>query len=598
MIEDARSLPGDTTISADLVIVGGGAAGIALALNFVNEPFKVVLLESGGLNYERKTQALYRGKNIGLRYEPLDLCRVRMLGGSTDWRGWAGWCKLFSEGDFEQREWVRLSGWPIGRREIDAYYQRALETTTLPLEIEALAAAEASGALPLKAADCENDPVALTTAPRLASRWLQDLKASKSVRVILHANATQIETNSEGKLATRVRFATLQRRISYVSARAFVIATGGIETPRLMLLSDETVSTGLGNAHGWVGRCFMDHPRFAWGQITHAPNPRLLLGYDPTHGVGRRRYGVPLPGQQPLFGNGLSLSQTTQARERLLGSRTWIIPTSSQGERPSGRELRELVLWATRRRLPSDTMLRVRKVAADLPNAAAAVGGHLRSIIGRTGRWHFVTIVEPEPDPESSVVLDSSLDQLGLRRVRLNWKVSPLVETTLRFTQRAIVKELNSIGVTCFVEGPGGPEANQKVEEPRWVWHHMGTTRMSGDPATGVVDSNCRVHGMDNLYIAGSSVFPTCSTDMPTLTLIALAHRLADHIRIKLTNADPIRTLLSPVAAPEFSPSPPDGRTTPAAGRGLSQRDNLPSPARSEHSFVETGHDAPVPNRP
>jgi GMC oxidoreductase len=294
----------------------------------------------------------------------------------------------------------------------------------------------------------------------------------------------------------------------------------------------------------------MDHPRFAWGQITDAPNPRLLLEYDPTHGVGQRRYGVPLPGQQPLLGNGLSLSQNAQAREKLLGSRTWIIPTSSQGERPGGRELRELVLWATRRRLPSDTMLRVRKVAGDLPNAAAAVGGHLRSIAGRTRRWHFVTIVEPEPDPESSVGLDTVRDSLGSRRVRLNWKLSPLVGKTLRFTQQAIVKELGSIGVTCFVEGPGGSEANQKIEEPRWVWHHMGTTRMSDDPARGVVDANCRVHGMDNLYVAGSSIFPTCSTDMPTLTLIALAHRLADHIRIKLTTTEVIRASGSSGAAP------------------------------------------------
>jgi choline dehydrogenase-like flavoprotein len=564
MIEDARSLPEGATINTDLVIVGGGAAGITLALNFINGPLKVVLLESGGLTYERKTQALYRGKNVGLRYEPLDLCRVRMLGGSTDWRGWAGWCKLFSEGDFEHREWVRLSGWPIGRKDVDAYYRRALETTTLPLDIEALAP-EASVGLPLKGEDCENDPVALTTAPQLAGRWQEDLKASNNVRVILHANATQIETNSEGKLATRVRVATLEGRVSDVSARAFVIAAGGIETPRLMLLSDETVTTGLGNAHGWVGRCFMDHPRFAWGQITDVPNSKLLLGYDPTHGVGQRRYGVPLPGQRPLFGNGLSLSQTAQEREKLLGSRTWIIPTSSQGERPGGRELRELVLWATRRRVPSDTMLRVRKVAADLPNAAAAVGGHLRSILGRTRRWHFVTIVEPEPDPESSVALDSSRDPLGLRRVRLNWKVSPLVEKTLRFTQQAIVKDLNSVGLTCFVEGPGGPEANQKIEEPRWVWHHMGTMRMSGDPATGVVDPNCRVHGMDNLYVAGSSVFPTCSTDMPTLTLIALAHRLADHIRVKLTNAVAIRTSLPTITAPELSPSHLDGRTASVA---------------------------------
>jgi len=95
MIEDARSLSSRELIEADILIIGGGAAGISLALNFIGKNLKVVILESGGLTYERQTQALYRGDNVGLRYEPLDLCRVRIFGGSTDKHGWAGWCKNF-----------------------------------------------------------------------------------------------------------------------------------------------------------------------------------------------------------------------------------------------------------------------------------------------------------------------------------------------------------------------------------------------------------------------------------------------------------------------------------------------------------------------
>jgi choline dehydrogenase-like flavoprotein len=277
----------------------------------------------------------------------------------------------------------------------------------------------------------------------------------------------------------------------------------------------------------------MDHPRYAWGQITSIQEPALLLRYNPTHGVGQRRLGVPPPGANPLFGFGIAPSEAAQRREQILGSRTWIVPVSAQGERAGGRELREVVLWATRGRIPSDIVLRGRKILEDIPNAAAAAIAHLRSVAGQTRRWQFLTIVEPEPNPDSRVTLGNDCDQFGLPRVILDWRLTPLVERTLQVAQKLIVNDLRSMGVECFVDGPGGSEANQKFEEPRWVWHHMGTTRMSADPKEGVVDANCKVHGMNNLYIAGSSVFPTSSTDMPTLTLIALAHRLADHLRLQ-----------------------------------------------------------------
>jgi choline dehydrogenase-like flavoprotein len=126
------------------------------------------------------------------------------------------------------------------------------------------------------------------------------------------------------------------------------------------------------------------------------------------------------------------------------------------------------------------------------------------------------------------------MDSLGMPRVQLDWRLTSLAEQSLARTQELVVADLNSIGIQCAQVGPGGMRANQTVDHPRWVWHHMGTTRMSARPQDGVVDADCRVHGMSNLFIAGSSVFPTCSTDMPTLTLIALAHRLADHLKSQL----------------------------------------------------------------
>jgi choline dehydrogenase-like flavoprotein len=535
MIEDAKTLQNNTLIDADILIIGAGAAGISLATNFLDKPVKVVILESGGLTYESATQALCRGENVGLRYEPLDLCRVRIFGGSTDRRGWAGWCKTFSQFDLEKRDWVQHSGWPIGKADLDPYYEKALASVMLPPNLERLGRADANAGdcLPL-GGDCVNDPVALSTAPHLSETFLERIEASANVQVILHANVTQIETDSDGRIAKAVRFATLDGCRHRVSARFTVIASGGIENARLMLLSNQTVASGLGNASGWVGRCFMDHPRYAWGQINSVRNPAILQRYNPTHGVGQRRYGVPPPGAAPLFGAGIALSEAAQKRERTLASRTWILPVAPQGERDGGRELREVVLWATRRRIPSDIVLRGKKIIGDVPNAAAAAIAHLRSIAGRSNHWQFLTILEPEPNPDSRVMLDDRTDALGLPRVKLDWRLTSLAQHTLSVTQQLIVDSLRKTGLNCFVEGSGGPLANQKFDTPRWVWHHMGTTRMSENPSEGVVDADCRVHGMQNLYVAGSSVFPTCANDMPTLTLMALAHRLADHLQAQL----------------------------------------------------------------
>jgi len=535
MLEDARVLPLNDDIEADIAIVGGGAAGISLALNFINDRSRVVLLEGGGLDYEPKVQSLYRGLNVGLRYEPLDLCRVRIFGGSTDKRGWAGWCKTFGSEDFIERDWVSLSGWPITKSDLDPYYKRALQTVTLPEEIEALAALDGrkSDCLSLNGS-CSNDPVPLSTTPHLSEVSIEKLRQSQSVRLILHANIKSIELDEEGRRVTGLQMASLEGRTFKVKAGSIVLAMGGIENARLLLAANQKIKTGIGNTSDWVGRCFMDHPRYAWGQITTAPDPTLLVRYNPTHGVGQRQMGVPPPGASPLFGGGISPTFETQKREKMLGSRTWILPVAPQGERDGGRELRELVLWATRHRVPADVALRTRKVLSDMPNAFAAVIAHLRSIAGFNKRWHFLTILEPEPNPDSRVLIDpSDRDQFGLPRVKLDWRLTPLVEHTLNRTREVIVDNLRTKGIECFVTGPGGPEANQKFNEPRWVWHHMGTTRMSADPRLGVVDADCKVHGMSNLYIAGSSVFPTVSTDMPTLTIIALAHRLADHLKAR-----------------------------------------------------------------
>lgn len=539
MFEDARKLPSGAQLFADVCIIGGGAAGTTIAKEFIGTRQQVLLLESGGLAYDGKVQSLYAGINDGLLYEPLDLCRVRTFGGSTDPRGWGGWCKQLSSLDFERRDWVPLSGWPIAKRDLSQHYRRALATLSLNPETERFAEEDAKrdDVLPVNGSLCCNEPCALSPAPHLGHVSEQPLRAARNVTVLLHANVTEILTDVSARHVTGLKVATLDGRTQIVTASHIVLAAGGIENARLLLLSDRHQNVGLGNGSGFVGRCFMEHPRYSWGRLSGKHIAPLLRRYNPGTAVGERKSAKLKNDLTPIFGASLALTEHAQREHQVLGARTWIVPVSGSGDRDGGREFKELIFWLKKQRVPSDVSRRILEVAHDLPNAASAAAAHLLAKVRAPSHWQFITVLEQEPNPDSRVTLDSSRDVLGLRRVRLEWRVGELTKTTLARAREIFASELQAAGFDCAIEGTNGGSWNQSADAPRWVWHHMGTTRMAADPRDGVVDGDCRVHGMTNLYIAGSSVFPTVGNDMPTLTIVALAHRLADHIKAELTTS-------------------------------------------------------------
>ncbi|MCC7250776.1 GMC family oxidoreductase [Hyphomicrobium sp.] len=532
MIEDARHLSEGSALQCDVCIVGAGAAGLTLASEFAGSPYKVLLLESGGLEYDSTVQQLYKGANVGLLYEPLDLCRVRTFGGSTDPRGWGGWCKPLADIDFEQRDWVPLSGWPIGKRDLAPYYRRAFATLSLNPDTERLADEDSrKDVLPTAGVYCHNEPCPLSPAPHLGYVKREQLRAASNVRVLVHANVTEIETDDLARQVTGLKVATLNGTRFSVSAPYVLLAAGGVENARVLLLSDTVQKNGLGNDSGFVGSCFMEHPRYAWGRLSGEHLAPIIRRYDPGTPVGQRRANADNPDALPLFGASLALTEKAQREHHLLGARSWLVPVSASGEREAGREIKELVFWLKKRRIPSDTSRRILGVLGDLPNAAGAVSAHLLAKLRPARQWQFITVLEQDPDRTSRVSLDTARDALGLRRIKIDWRVSPLVKHTFRKTRELFAGDLRAAGIDVST----ADELNQSEDAPRWVWHHMGTTRMSADPAQGVVDADCRVHGMTNLYVAGSSVFPTVGNDMPTITIVALAHRLADHIKLKLS---------------------------------------------------------------
>lgn len=476
MLHDARSVARDSTLEADVCVIGAGAAGIAIARELSGRPLRVALLESGGLEEDPATQDLYRGRIFGRNYFQLDASRSRRFGGSTNC--WRGMCRPLDPIDFEAREWVPHSGWPFGAQVLRPFYERA--QGFLRLERFAYDGADwSSPDPPLAFAGGDiRSGVFQVAANRLGEVYRQEIERAANVQTFLFANVTAIEADA-GRVA-RVRVACLDGNAFGLKARCFVLATGGIENARLLLVS------GLGNEHDLVGRYFMEHPHVV--AAAYLPSSAdLSLGFYRARAQGR----VQLAGY-------LATTAAAQRRDELLASCAFL---AQDAQLPDF----EVDLASVVREL-------------DRPQASPA----RRAVF-------FMNELEQAPNPASRVRLIEDKDALGMPRVQLEWRLSAIDKRSARRANELLAQALGRAGL-------GRLQILLSDDDEQWPpefgggRHHMGTTRMHEDPRHGVVDAHCRVHGLANLYLAGSSVFPSVGAANPTLTLVALALRLADHL--------------------------------------------------------------------
>ncbi|KAA5608916.1 GMC family oxidoreductase [Rhodovastum atsumiense] len=530
MIIDARTLPLNAIIESDICVIGAGPAGITLAREFEGGPLRVVLLEGGGMDFDQASQSLYQGENIGLCYDALDRTRSRYFGGSSNC--WGGFCRPLDAHDFQVRDWVPNSGWPFGLAELLPYYRRAHALLQIgPFEYDPQTWQDWIGRpdsrfIPFDREQVLNIVSQLSPPTRFGRIYGEAIARSGNVTAFLHANVTAIEAPGNGSQVTGVEVRTLSGAAFRVAARCYVLATGGIETPRLLLASNRHHPAGLGNEHDLVGRYFMDHPRIRNGEIVFS-DPRAFSRIYDVH--------VTYPGGTAARGTKISshfgLSPAIQGRERLGNTRCYVT-SRFVGDHPESYAALKLLYQALNR----GSSLRgrrgevLRAVARNLPRVAVlAVGLKFRPGFLARG-FTLETVVEPSPLPDSRVMLGEGRDRLGVPRVRVDWRLGEMEKRTFRRTQEILGAELERIGAgTVRVAAPR--EGEPWPETLDGCWHHMGTTRMHADPRQGVVDPSCRVHGMENLFIAGSSVFPTGGSDMPTITIVALALRLAEHIK-------------------------------------------------------------------
>jgi len=478
VLTDARDIPDGTEITADVCIVGAGAAGITIARELASSTRRVVVLESGFSDPEASTQALYDGASRGIPYFPLGDAgtRTRQFGGSTN--RWNGECRPLVAIDFETRAWMPGSGWPFDLEHLRPYYERA----QVVCELGPFAYTAEDPAL---AGAVEPTVIQYSAPTRFGLAAHDELTRATNTTVLLGANAVDLVVTESGRAVARLVVATLTGRRFHVRAGTFVLAAGGIENARLLLASDGVARCGIGNAHDLVGRCFMEH-LYLDDAASIAVRPRVAARYTRDRQVGAQRVR-----------DAWTLSVATQRDEQLPGV-TFVVGASPPRAGWMGKARR--ALRRARTALGAETVLRVKHVQEQVPNL------------------------------ESRVVLSTERDRLGSRRADLDWRVSSIDRQTATTSYAILDRALRTAGVgrvldSRLVDGSDWPA------DLRGARHHMGTTRMDTDPTRGVVDADGRVHGVSNLYVAGSSVFPTSGSANPTLTIVALALRLADHLR-------------------------------------------------------------------
>jgi choline dehydrogenase-like flavoprotein len=534
VLSDARSVPADTVVRGDVCIIGAGPAGISMARAMRGQALRVVLLESGSFWPHPAAQALYEGHNVGRHYFPLDGCRVRTFGGST--QRWGGWCRSLDEDDFHPRPWVPGSGWPIGRQDLARHYRRARELCQLVVtegEIDAGPPLPGRPRLPLTHTGLTTVVYQFSPPTRFGQTYRADLARANSVHVYLFANVVGLEGGEHGGPITAARVRTLAGTGFRVEAKVFVLATGGIENPRLLLASHDARPAGVGNENDLVGRFFMEHLHVRLGCFVPSRADTDLSLYV----EGLRNVRRPL--------GALTVAPAARRAQHLYGFTAVFFPPSRWPVRyvlhRQGQSRDPWSLHAASISYGGVLGFGLRVMDGAIRHAYQAQAAFAAPLPWRPPGRQVYEIMgrgEQTPLPDSRVILGRDRDALGMPRVALDWRIAP-------GDLSSITTSLQAIGRSLQATGLGRVHLPNNLQDG-WAnritgsWHHMGTTRMDADPRLGVVDAQCRVHSVPNLYIAGSSVFPTGGYANPTLTIIALALRLADHIVRRLTRATPV----------------------------------------------------------
>lgn len=524
MLIDARRVPEGEEVKCDLCILGGGAAGITIANELHSTGLDIVVLESGGLEFDDQDQALYQAADFDEPYPDPLWSRLRYWGGATN--HWEGNCSPLSDIDFEERSFVPHSGWPFDRAKLQTYYDRAkryCQLGTGSFDQQDWSDRSEVSSLDLSRSKLRTGLSRYSPPTLFGQVWGPHLIEGSAVRVFHKANVTNVEFDERTTEVRRVEVRSATGSSFFVKSGVFVMCLGGIENARLLRFWNYGNDNRLGNQCDSVGRYYMDHPVVEAAVLLPIPTQETFAFYQP-HEVDS--------GEITGF---LELSKETLLENNLTNIRMPLIPAStyflSDGV-SSYHILKEKEKLLERF---GETWRHLRNVLLDLDMVVEAMGRK------RKGKRTFEKsddfagflmdiMMEQLPNRENRIALSKNVDAFGVPKVDVQWQLSQAeIDNTWKALD-VVAREVGRLGL--------GRLRILKDRSAR-IWgsqlsfgnHHMGSTRIWKDPEHGVVNENLRVHGTQNLFVAGSSVFPTGGHVPPTLTVVALSIRLADHIK-------------------------------------------------------------------
>lgn len=489
LIESSKIEP-NATVEADICIIGGGPAGVTLAEHLNKSNQKILILEAGGLEYDEKVSNPYHGETTGETRMTgdsyLGYSRQRFLGGTSN--HWSGWCCRMEPLDFEKREWIPNSGWPISYADIEPFYKKAEKYLKLraPSAFSDIPAplTESTTALQTKFYEIK--------AKKFKTAAVEAFSDSQEVDIVVNAPVSKFMLASDGKTVESVRILRHDKKEFSVTAKKFVLACGGVENARILLASNYLQENTFANQNDVVGRFFQEHPHLYVGYILTSLGSKDLRTYDFTidKEFKSRVVGV------------LGVSPEAQIQHQLYNSVVQL----------KAKQINE----------KDDLLLALEDATSQFEENSQATDEHFYSLYLRS---------EMAPLASNRVSLDTdNLDSFNIPRATLHVSVSN--DELLAYTRLGdlIAKQMGAThgGRLKLLLNKFKPKSSLAGG-----YHHMGTTRMHDNPKHGVVDSDCKVHDCENLYIAGSSVFPTSGYANPTLTIVALAMRLGEHLDMK-----------------------------------------------------------------
>jgi choline dehydrogenase-like flavoprotein len=506
---DARILENNSSIEGDVCIIGAGVAGITFALQFINTPYKIILIEGGGFDVDMEMQELYRGKSIGQRYYPLQSARLHYFGGTSG--HWGGFCSTLDPIDFKKRSWVPHSEWPIHLSDVNSYYSKASKLVELPtadFDVEFWKRND-SELRPLRFSEkiIWHKMLQFSPPTRFGQRYRDAIVNAKNIFLYTYANVVEMQANESITTVTSVMVKNLIGKQHTVKAKYFVSACCAIQNARLLLASNQQARKGLGNDRDLVGRFFMDHLEVVGSDLL-LPARKSMTLYRPW-----------VFGETKVHAE-LAIREEQQRDLQILNATASLIPKNmAEGLQGNIEAFPDNAQEVVNLR---EEMERNRKQNISLLKKERFIHRH----------FTLFTRMEQAPNPDSRITLDHERDALGVQRVVLDWKLTALDKRSMRKFHETIGLEAGraDVGRMKLIDWLQSENDWEWPANLGGGWHHIGTTRMADDPAKGVVDKDCKVHGINNLFMAGSSCFATCGSANPTLTIIALTLRLSDHI--------------------------------------------------------------------